>query len=81
MEHGPERDGLAGGLLPDSSGNHTVTITVATTRTVAEGTTASVAIVTGTARDAVTVPTSAVTRIGSRALVRVLHGTRSPRSW
>jgi HlyD family secretion protein len=63
------------GLLPDSSGNHTVTITVATARTVAEGTTASVAIVTGTARDAVTVPTSAVTKIGSRALVRVLHGT------
>ena len=60
-------------LLPDSSGDFAVTVTVDSTRTVAEGSTASVSIVTGLAKDAVTVPTSAVTRTGTRAVVQVLH--------
>ena len=61
------------GLLADSSGNHTLTVTVQSSRTVAEGSTASLSIVVGTARNAVTVPTSAVDRLGSRATVEVLH--------
>ena len=40
----------------------------------AEGSTASVSIVTGVARNAVTVPTSAISRTGTRAVVRVLDG-------
>ena len=55
------------GLLPDSSGSFPVTVTVQATRTVAEGSTASVSIVTGVAKDAVTVPTSAITRTGTGA--------------
>ena len=62
------------GLLPDSSGNFAVTVTVESGRTVAEGSTASVSIVTGVARNAVTVPTSAISRTGTRAVVRVLDG-------
>ena len=62
------------GLLPDSSGNFAVTVTVQSGRTVAEGSTASVSIVTGVARNAVTVPTSAISRTGTRAVVRVLDG-------
>lgn len=60
------------GPLADDSGNHTVTVTVQSPRTVAQGTTASLSIVVGTARDAVTVPTSSVTQTGSRASVEVL---------
>ena len=62
------------GLLADTSGNHTLTVTVQSSRTVAEGSTASLSIVVGTARNAVSVPTSAVDRIGSRATVEVLRG-------
>jgi HlyD family secretion protein len=62
------------GLLPDSSSAFPVTVTVQSARTVAEGSTASVSIVTGVARDAVTVPTSAISRTGTRAVVRVLDG-------
>jgi hypothetical protein len=66
------------GLLPDSSGDFPVTVTVQSGRTVAEGSTASVSIVTGVARHAVTVPTSAISRTGTRAVVRVLaHGSVS----
>jgi HlyD family secretion protein len=61
-------------VLPDSSGNYAVTVTVESARTVSEGSTASVSIVTGVAKDAVTVPTSALTRNGTRAVVQVLHG-------
>ena len=62
-------------MLPDSSGSFPVTVTVESSRTVSEGSTASVSIVTGVAKDAVTVPTSAVTRNGDRAVVQVLDGT------
>lgn len=58
------------GLLPDSSSVYPVTLTVATDRTVAEGSTVSIALVTGLARDAVTVPTSAVTRTGTGSTAR-----------
>ena len=60
------------GVLPDSSGNFAVTVTIESARTVAEGSTASVSIVTGVAKDAVTVPTSALIRDGSRTAVQVL---------
>ena len=60
------------GLLPDSDSAFPVTVTLAPSRTVAEGTTASVSIVTGSAEDAVTVPLSALTRTGDRATVQVL---------
>jgi HlyD family secretion protein len=62
------------GVLPDSSGNYPVTVTVESSRTVSEGSTASVSIVTAVAKDAVTVPTSALIRDGNRAVVRVLTG-------
>jgi alanine dehydrogenase len=62
------------GLLPDSSGDFPVTVTVESTRTVSEGSTAAVSIVVGTARNAITVPASAITRTGTRSLVSVLKG-------
>jgi multidrug efflux pump subunit AcrA (membrane-fusion protein) len=62
------------GLLADSDGAFPVTVTVASTRTVAEGSTASVAIVTGSVKDAVTVPVSALTTDGERTTVQVLSG-------
>jgi HlyD family secretion protein len=63
------------GMLPDSSGDFAVTVTVASSRTVAEGSTAAVSIVTGVARDSVTVPTSALVRTGDQTVVRVLTGS------
>ena len=68
------------GMLPDSSGNFPVTVTVESSRTVSEGSTASVALVTGVAKDAVTVPTSAVALDGDRAFVQVLAGTTVTRT-
>jgi HlyD family secretion protein len=68
------------GLLPDSSGDFPVTVTVESARTVAEGSTASVSIVTGVARDAVTVPTSAISKVGTRAVVQVLDGNTLTRT-
>ena len=62
------------GVLPDSSGSYPVTVTVESSRTVSEGSTASVSIVTEVAEDAVTVPTSALIRNGNRAVVQVLTG-------
>lgn len=67
-------------LLPDSDSNYIATVTVQSDRTVAEGTTAALAIVVGSAADAVTVPTSAVTRAGSTALVSVLKGSTVTRT-
>jgi len=52
------------GLLPSSSGSYPVTLTVSTDQQVPEGSTVSVLLVTGLARGAVTVPTSAVTLTG-----------------
>ena len=68
------------GLLADSSGNHTLTVVVESQRTVAEGSTASLAIVIGTAHGAVTVPTSAVTKLGERAVVQVVKGSTVTRT-
>jgi HlyD family secretion protein len=62
------------GLLPDSSGNYPVTVNVESSRTVSEGNTASVSIITGVAKDAVAVPISALVRNGNRVVVRVLTG-------
>jgi HlyD family secretion protein len=62
------------GLLPGSDSTFPVTVTLNTTKAVAEGTTASVAIVTGSASNAVTIPLTALTRIGQRATVQVLSG-------
>ena len=62
------------GLLPDSDGVFPVTVTLSSTKAVAEGTTASVSIVTGSAKGAVTVPISALSRTGDRATVQVLSG-------
>ncbi len=47
---------------------------LSSTKAVAEGTTASVSIVIGSAKDAVTVPVSAISRAGGRATVQVLSG-------
>ncbi len=63
------------GILPDSSGDFAVTVTVESARTVSEGSTAAVSIVTGVAKDALTVPTSALDRTGNQAVVRVLTGS------
>ena len=68
------------GMLPDSTGNFPVTVTVESSKTVSEGSTASVSIATGVARDALTVPTSAVTIDGDRAVVQVLAGTTVTRT-
>ena len=63
------------GLLPDSSSStvtYPVTIDLADGATAPEGTTASIAVITGTAKNALTIPSSALTKLGSRAIVRVL---------
>jgi HlyD family secretion protein len=68
------------GVLPDSSGNFPVTVTVESSRTVSEGSTAAVSIVTGVVKDAVTVPTSALIRNGNQTVVRVLTGSKLTRT-
>jgi hypothetical protein len=63
------------GLLPDTSSEtatYPVTIDLTDGVTAPENTTASIAVVTGTARNALTIPSSALTKLGSRAVVRVL---------
>jgi HlyD family secretion protein len=63
------------GLLPDSSSSavtYPVTIDLADGVTAPEGTTASIAVITGTAKNVLTIPSSALTKIGTRAIVQVL---------
>jgi HlyD family secretion protein len=70
------------GLLPDSSSStvtYPVTIDLADGVTAPEGTTASIAVITGTAKNVLTIPSSALTKIGTRAIVQVLkNGAEVP---
>lgn len=70
------------GLLPDSSGSvvtYPVTIDLADGVTAPEGTNASIAVLTGTAKNVLTIPSSALTKMGTRAIVLVLkNGQEQP---
>jgi multidrug efflux pump subunit AcrA (membrane-fusion protein) len=67
---------VAVAAAPDSSGDYTVTVGLDSPKTgIRTGATAALSITTASAADVLTVPTSAITSVGSRHVVRVLKGS------